>query len=294
VTGGVAPDLLERVLDRLGLNGRPTTDRSGLDALYAAWCAHVPFDNTRKLVALRSGDDGPFPGIDPTDFFETWLEDGTGGTCWPSCNALYAVVTSWGFDAERVTASMMDMPEANHGTIIVRIDEDECLVDSSMLLNRVIRLTSGETVIDTDPLRPVEYETIDGEIRLWFECLTRSGAAYLPCRLLIRGVGERMFCEAYEASRRFGPFNHRLIATRNLPDRVETFQGRVQLTRRADGRRTQKTHDGDSLQEALVQVIGLSPAWVEVWAASGALAASLEEDAADGPPISGVPPSRRR
>ncbi len=39
---------LDRVLTGLGLAGRPSIDRAGLDRPYGAWCKNVPFDNTRK------------------------------------------------------------------------------------------------------------------------------------------------------------------------------------------------------------------------------------------------------
>lgn len=43
-------------------------DSSQSEALYAAWCRSVPFDNTRKLIALRAGDPGPLPGDSPRGF----------------------------------------------------------------------------------------------------------------------------------------------------------------------------------------------------------------------------------
>jgi N-hydroxyarylamine O-acetyltransferase len=76
----LAPALHERVLERLGLNRHPAPDRAGLGTLYSAWCARVPMDNLRKLVHLRAEDPGPLPGDTPEDFFEGWLEHGTGGT----------------------------------------------------------------------------------------------------------------------------------------------------------------------------------------------------------------------
>ena len=54
----VPEDLLERVLAKLGFSSKPVADRAGLEALYAAWCRGVPFDNTRKLIHLRANDPG--------------------------------------------------------------------------------------------------------------------------------------------------------------------------------------------------------------------------------------------
>jgi hypothetical protein len=40
--------------------------------------ARVPFDNVRKMIALRSAGHTPLPGGDAVEFFENWLEHGTG------------------------------------------------------------------------------------------------------------------------------------------------------------------------------------------------------------------------
>ena len=53
---GVLPaSLIDRVLERLGFGTPPAIDLDGLSGLYAAWCARVPFDNVRKIIALRTG-----------------------------------------------------------------------------------------------------------------------------------------------------------------------------------------------------------------------------------------------
>src|SRR5438477_9902750 len=107
-SGRLPMSLVERVLERFGIRSAPAPDHVGLHTIYAAWCTHVPFDNVRKMIALRTDDTGPLPGGDAEDFLATWLAHGTGGTCWPSSNALFALVDALGFDARRVTGSMGD------------------------------------------------------------------------------------------------------------------------------------------------------------------------------------------
>ena len=80
---------------------------------------------------------------------------------------------------------------------------------------------------------------------------------------------------AYEASRDFGPFNHRLYALKNHPGEVRQLIG---------GKRCVKTQDGfseqelstDEIKEALQTDIYLSEALVQQWAASSALEASIK------------------
>jgi N-hydroxyarylamine O-acetyltransferase len=105
---GLDDELRDRVLDRLGFPAAPSRDLEGLRALYGAWCASVPFDNTRKMIALRTAGGDPLPGGDARDFFESFLAHGTGGTCWPTSNALFELLRSAGFEARRVAGSMRD------------------------------------------------------------------------------------------------------------------------------------------------------------------------------------------
>ena len=157
----LAPSLRGRAVARLGLPPVVPVDLDGLRAVYAAWCLNVPFDNVRKLVALRTGDTGPLPGTDAADFLENFLEHGTGGTCWSSSNALFEVVASYGFDARRVAGSMRDLGVPGHGTIKVRLNAQDWLVDSSMLIMHPIPLRD-ELYVDRDPLFGVEVEPSDG------------------------------------------------------------------------------------------------------------------------------------
>src|SRR5262249_21373960 len=95
------PSLLERVLESLSFTERPAPSRGGLRAISAAWCQHIPFDTVRKLIHVRAGNPGPLPGHNSTDFFEAWLQHGTGGTCWAGAGPLQSFLGSLGFDAVR-------------------------------------------------------------------------------------------------------------------------------------------------------------------------------------------------
>ena len=51
--------LAEDVLEYFDLPAHPERSPAGLTTLYRAWCRHVPFDNARKLIAVRAGQSGP-------------------------------------------------------------------------------------------------------------------------------------------------------------------------------------------------------------------------------------------
>ena len=109
-TDELAPDLLERVLSRLGLSAPPSPDLYGLKTVYAAWCRQVPFDNIRKLIHVQTQNQGVLPGDSAQDFFEAWLKDKTGGTCWAGNGALHRLLVTLGFAAHRGVATMLVAP----------------------------------------------------------------------------------------------------------------------------------------------------------------------------------------
>ena len=143
----LAPALVERVLTKLGLHQRPALDLAGLNALYAAFSANVPFDNIQKRIWFASSQITPLPGGDPNEFFSNWLQHGTGGTCWPLNGAMYSLARALGFDARRIVGSVIveGYPRgANHGSVLVNLDGINYLVDAWMAAFKVLPLISGK------------------------------------------------------------------------------------------------------------------------------------------------------
>ena len=86
---------------------------------------------------------------------------------------------------------------------------------------------------------------------------------------------------AYEVSRDFGPFNHRLYAHKNHPGEVRQLIGGKRCVKTQDGFSEQEL-SADEIKEALQTDIGLSEELVQHWTAPGALEASTKA-APDGP-----------
>ena len=264
------PALIDRVLQRLGFAREPEIDRRGLEQLYAAWCRHVPFDNVRKRIAMLEGTPGPLPGGLPGDFLEAWLEHGTGGTCWPSSNGLHAIVRACGFDVRRVSASMRDRNDHNHGSLVVRLAGEELLVDSSIQCSAPIPLRRGaETKLD-DPVHPIRVEPVEASYLIhWGVAQSRDT---MPCRLMNDPVDEAFYLSRYEISRGYSVFNNALYARRNFPGRLVSFVGNTRHEKTASGvaSRVLSTHE---LSAALVEELGLSEAIVARLRSCGGLAA---------------------
>jgi len=289
--GPLPPALARRVLEHLGFPEPPPPTREGLSALYRAWCERVPFDNTLKMMALRSGAEGELPGTRAADFFASWLAHGTGGTCWPSSNALHALFRAAGFDARRVAGSMRDLGVISHGSVKVRIDGLDWLVDSSMLVNAPLPL-GHDVFISGDPVVPAEVEAVDGTHLVWWHA--PPGDAYLPLRLLTDPAPFDVYVDGYQRSRERSPFNQRLYARRNRSGELVILVGRTRYSRTAAGVTSSDLTPAD-LRRSLRDDIGLSEAHVDGWVSTGALEASFAPPAGGQPPVPAarMPPSMR-
>ncbi len=282
--------LLERVLDRFGVAAPPSTDIDGLSAIYAAWCLSVPFDNIAKLIALRSPSPRPLPGLDAAGFFHRWLDHGAAGTCWPTSNALYELLSALGFDARRVAGSMRDTGIVSHGSVKVTAGGTDWLVDSSMLTCAPLPMTD-EIYISDDKLFAAEVEHTEGTHIVWADL--PPNPTLIPCRMLVDPATPAFYAQGYEASRTRSPFNQRLYAKRNRPGEKLVLNANMRISKTRGGMETQELN-ASQLCEALRDEIGISGALIEEWRRSGALEASFEPPS--GPPAAPIttkPPSGR-
>ena len=239
----VPPAMVEAVLDGLGFDDRPPVDEAGLAALYEAWGQRVPWDSCRKRVYFASGADGPLPGSTAEDFFEHWLRDRSGGTCWAGTIALHGLLSALGFDVHfgagqvQRTASDPLAPILNHGTTVVRLDGRDVVVDSSFLTRRPLPLTDEPTA---------------------FAAFHDAGGKYW--RVVLGDVPRELADAWHEATRASSPFNRFLNARRNDGDEVVgwSFGHGVRLL--ADGT---VVHDDGGRKAWLVDVLGFSEELVD-------------------------------
>jgi N-hydroxyarylamine O-acetyltransferase len=281
--------LRDAVLDRLGFAHPPKADLEGLCVIYRSWCERVPFDNVGKVIALRT--DAPLRAIHAIAFFETWLAEGIGATCWPSSNALYTLLRSLEFDARRVAAHMQDAGRFNHGTVIVNVDGREWLADSSLLTAIPLPLTR-ETFVAPDAVFNSEVEFEGDTHVVWTHWPTNS--AYLPCRVFRDAVTHAYYMERYEATRDRSPFNQRLFARRNRDGEMLVLLGNERFTKSSARGIESRTLSGDELLESLRREFGMAESILERWIAAGGLTAAFEEYTGPFfPPPARKPPSQR-
>jgi N-hydroxyarylamine O-acetyltransferase len=250
-------DLVDRVLARVGLRAPPAPTRDGLRDLYRAWCDHVPWDNVQKRITVAAGR-VPLGGAEPAEFFENFLSDGTGGTCWPSAGGLHALLAHLGFPARRAIAAMghdrmFRVP--THGTTIVRLDGEDLLVDSSILHVEPVVLRDGSSL--DDPAHRLHVERTASECFIWWTLHGRD--EQMVCRLLQDDVPQASYLELYEASRVTG-FSYFLTFTKNVGGGTLVVNGHRRAYRDAAGTVTSGTV-GDR-GRVLVDEGGLSEAIV--------------------------------
>ena len=281
--------LLTRVRLALGILGEVPVSEDGLFGIYAAWCREVPFDNIRKMIDLSGG--GRLSGLSASEFFENWLEQGTGGTCWPSSNALCTLLCSLGFHARRVSGSMYDLGMINHGTVKVRIDAEDWLVDTCMLTNRPVPV-NGELFVDNSREARIEVEPVGDSHVIWYDFV--PSPVYVPCRLHLDPADAALYEERYEVfSRAYSPFNDRLYFRNGGPDGAYVILGNVRFRRTDDGLDIHE-FTRDSLCEHLVSA-GVSGGIIERWINAGGLERSFDPASIrPAPEITGVRPSLRQ
>ena len=294
----LAPALRDEVLHRFGFTSTPAPDLEGLRDVYRAWCGNIPFDNLNKLIALRTAAPGPLPGMQASDFFETWLRDGTGATCWPSANAIYSLLRSLRFDARRVAAHMQDAGFFNHGTVIVRVDDEdgnEWLVDSSVHTDVPMLLDRGGFLND-DPafFAEIEYETRENEpgtYILWVA--TPREGSYMPCRIFPAEVPYQFFVERFEATRVLCTFICRFYVGRNREREKVIVIGTLRHVVSARGIECRELSRGEFVG-VLRADFHLSESVLQRWVAAGGLNLAFEEYTGPSfPPQERRPPSRK-
>jgi N-hydroxyarylamine O-acetyltransferase len=254
----VAPDLLERVLAKLGFSHRPAPTLRGLQELYGAWCFRVPFDNVRKMIALRQPSGGPLPGDDAADFFDSWLRYGSGGTCWSANGALHALLAALGFVPIRGVATMLVSPNAppNHGTVCVPLEGKRYLVDASILHGLPLELpASGSGAIEhaawgvQTVLRQEHWNV------RWRPLHVPPG---IECRVEVLGTTAATFHDMHEKTRAWSPFNYQLYARVNRGSGVigTAFGKRVEID--AAGAMTERTLPADERRRFLIEELGIA------------------------------------
>ncbi len=258
----LAPQLEERVLEKLGFSSKPSIDLAGLSALYAAFSARVPTDNIHKRIWFAGDRREPLTGGEPEEFFENWLKHGTGGTCWPLNGGWCGLLDTVGFHASRIAASVIidGYPAgANHGSVVVTIDGVDYFVDAWMAAFKALPLLPNAATSTGNRLHDISATPIPPgfEIRL-FSGHDREHPLPVRTEPEHDPVDHAFFLAHYDRTKEIGFFNHALYICRRFPDRILTVGRRNRIA--VDARNNViKTEISDAeRRRVLVEELGIS------------------------------------
>jgi len=262
----ISPNLIERVIDKLGLDSRPTVDLAGLNTLYAAFSGGVSNDNIQKRIWFGGDRATPVTGGDPAEFFENWLRHGTGGTCFPISGALVALLQALDFPARRITSTMM-IPGAmrgisNHGTVLVSFDGVDYLADAQTAGFEALPLLPGQASRTTSGIHAMRALPIeDGHEVFFWAGHMREHEFRFQTEPENDPVDHARFLSLYDRSANaqgYSPFNSALYICRHFEDSVLSIHQGNRVAVAADGSITSEEVDDAQTREALVEDFGIS------------------------------------
>jgi arylamine N-acetyltransferase len=251
--------LVEQVLQKLGLQKHPGNDLSGLETLYGQWCRKVPFDNLQKRLFFSAGGKGPLPGHTANNFFRDWLAYGTGGTCWAVSHALYDLLQALGFEVRRASGTMLTSPTVrgpNHGTVVLILDGAQCLIDGSMLTERPLPLKEGVPGKAQHPAAQIQFEKCAEQWQFFCRPLHLLDGVW--CRIDAIDVSVSAFDQYYEGTRAWSPFNFALYARINTQDQVTGIIADQKITIKSDGQATSELLQSADRVKFLVEQVGIA------------------------------------
>ena len=266
-----SPSLLENVLSKLALPSKPPLDLAGLNQTYAAYSGKIPNDNVHKRIWLAGNRATPVTGGDPTEFFENWLAHETGGTCFPANGALCALLTAIGFDARRILGSvMMEGVEhdGNHGSVLVRLDEVDYLVDAQLAAFSVLPLIKGRPASTGDGIHDIRAVPLEEGFDVqWYPSANRQTPMVMRPDLKRGPVDQGVFITQYALSasrdRRRSPFNEALFIGRHFPHRLLTVSRNTRTEVSTDNMVARREITIAERAQILVDEFGISAEIVE-------------------------------
>jgi len=242
------------------------SDLIGLNAICAAFSTHVPNDNIQKRIWLAGGRVGPVAGGDPLVFFQNWLRHGTGGTCFPANGALCTLLQALGFDANRISGAVLMEgieQDGNHGSVLVRLDETEYLVDAQLAAFRALPLVKGQFATTGDGIHDISaMPTAEGFDVLWYPGSNRQKPLIMRPDLKLGAVTHSYFLAQYALSalrdRRRSPFNEAIFIARHFPRSIVVISRNNRTDVSADNVATRREITFAERARILVEELGIS------------------------------------
>lgn len=141
MTDALAHGLASRVLDYLGIH-RARPGLTYLTHLLAAYVQRVPWESAsriaRRATCEREGERPRWPEL----FWEEAIRFGTGGTCFESNLAFFALLRSLGFEGYLTLNNMKDSVGC-HTACVIELDGESWIADAGYPVYAPIRIDPG-------------------------------------------------------------------------------------------------------------------------------------------------------
>lgn len=275
------PGLREAFLTHLGLPDGVPPDRDGLERVYRAWCAAMPYDNGRIREGLSSGDPERPLTAPVEELLRETIRDGRSGQCTETADALYCLLRDLGFDTYLCPSyyggRRKDGLEVNHIAVVSVIDRQWFLTDTVMLTGQVLPLVEGVT-----HLAPLDYTVSRDDMGSWrIDTVTPVSRSALRARLFFltrdRSVCASIFAQVQTDG--FAEFNATYYGRRTHDGEIVTLstaptdRSWVTLHRTAvDGTRSVDCRTREERLTAMTEGLGFSRRYAAALPADEALA----------------------
>lgn len=134
----IAPALAHEVAGWLGVAAGAPGLRQ-LNRLVAAYVRRVPWESASRIARRSRAAPDDAPALWPAAFWRAAIDAGSGGTCFESNAAFFALLRALGYRGH-LTINDMEPQCACHTAIVVQLAGDDYLVDVGIPLHRALRL----------------------------------------------------------------------------------------------------------------------------------------------------------
>jgi len=150
MTESLSPQLTRNVLAYLHVEAAPPTVEL-LDQLLARYIQTVPWESVSRIARRAHTAETQACPRWSEEFWQSAIASGTGGTCFESNRAFFALLRSLGYQGY-LTLNNMHETIGCHTAIIIQFGEQRRLVDVGYPIHRSLALRTGERTEYQTPL----------------------------------------------------------------------------------------------------------------------------------------------
>lgn len=221
-TSPLDPKLTRSVLDYLQVTTPISPDRASLDRLITAYVHRVSWETASRIVKrAHESETSRCPRL-PQEFWRDAIQYGTGGTCFESNYAFFALLRTLGYDGY-LTINDMDILRACHAALVIYVDGQRWLVDVGLPIHIALPLDFTFIAHRTGPFHTYTVHSCGD---LCYE-IERDNHPRPYCFTLVdQPVSDEDFRAAIAADYgSAGLYLDRVIIIRIIDDRIWRFYG---------------------------------------------------------------------